>query len=370
MSVPESHIDNRTEYWKEYTNLQRVKHELIRCYLGGWFPILASWNGRVIYFDTHAGRGKHMSGQSGSPLIALETLLSHSSRERLLAKCEFLFAFVELDSGNCKTLEEEIQKLRPIPKGIEIHPIASNGFAQLQDILNLLRERRSRIAPAFVFVDPYGFKIPMRLLSDVMQAGAVELFMNVMWRELDMMIRNTHKSATPSPRLDEFFDSADWRSRIDAEASNERSEQAVSLLREVLRAKWATPIYMRVGGRTRYVLIHFSNNDKGRDLIKHCMWNVCPRCDEGKFFASKSDNPNQQSLLADEPDLQPLQKWILDKLQMSGGQLCWLDLADLLHQEIWREPHLNQALRILRDTGQVTSNGKFGRAANPVVKLG
>ena len=42
------------------------------------------------------------------------------------------------------------------------------------------------MAPAFLFVDPYGFKIPAQLLGDLMKAGRVELFINVMWRELDM----------------------------------------------------------------------------------------------------------------------------------------------------------------------------------------
>jgi hypothetical protein len=45
------------------------------------------------------------------------------------------------------------------------------------------------MAPAFLFVDPYGFKIPAKLLGDLMKAGRVELFINVMWRELDMLIQ-------------------------------------------------------------------------------------------------------------------------------------------------------------------------------------
>ena len=45
------------------------------------------------------------------------------------------------------------------------------------------------MAPAFLFVDPCGFKIPAPLLGDLMKAGRVELFINVMWRELDMLIQ-------------------------------------------------------------------------------------------------------------------------------------------------------------------------------------
>jgi len=68
--------DTNPKYWKEYTNLQHVKHSLIRNYLNGWFPMLGSWAGRILYFDTHAGRGKHKGGQKGSPLVALDCVLS------------------------------------------------------------------------------------------------------------------------------------------------------------------------------------------------------------------------------------------------------------------------------------------------------
>jgi len=61
------YTDNSPTYWDEYSNLQKVKHDLIREYLNGWFPKLGLWSGRIVYFDTHAGRGRHMSGQEGSP---------------------------------------------------------------------------------------------------------------------------------------------------------------------------------------------------------------------------------------------------------------------------------------------------------------
>src|SRR5438876_7067183 len=67
------------------------------------------------------------------------------------------------------------------------------------------------MGPAFMFVDPYGFKIPTRLLADLMKAGRVELFINVMWRELDMLIQ---QRPTPgmshAQNLDDVFG---WSSR-------------------------------------------------------------------------------------------------------------------------------------------------------------
>ena len=54
--------DPNQDYWDDYTTFQQVKHDLIRCYLNGWYPKLGFWAGRVLYVDTHAGRGKYESG--------------------------------------------------------------------------------------------------------------------------------------------------------------------------------------------------------------------------------------------------------------------------------------------------------------------
>src|SRR6185503_1803135 len=67
--------DPNPTYWEQYGPFQHVKHELIRCYLNGWYPKLGTWARRVLYVDTHAGRGRYESGDPGSPVLALQTLL-------------------------------------------------------------------------------------------------------------------------------------------------------------------------------------------------------------------------------------------------------------------------------------------------------
>src|SRR4051794_40320274 len=59
-----SSADTNPEYGGEYSNLQQVKHALIRNYLNGWFPKMALGPGgcpRLRYIDTHAGRGKYLN---------------------------------------------------------------------------------------------------------------------------------------------------------------------------------------------------------------------------------------------------------------------------------------------------------------------
>jgi three-Cys-motif partner protein len=367
-----SRSDLNPDYWSDYSNLQRIKHDLIRCYLGGWFAKLGSWAGRVLYFDTHAGRGKHLSGELGSPLVALTTLLKHRALERLLQNSNFSFFLIEKDDDNLLHLREEIENLGKLPKEIDVQAMAGDFTERLEEALSFLKDRRSRIAPAFIFVDPYGFSLPGSLLRNIMQAGPVELFINVIWRELDMAIAQAKQeissSATLAKTLDSVFAGLDWRVRINSSDFDMRANQAVDLFREMVGARWATHIRMLGDNRvTRYLLLHLTNHDDGRDLMKDCMWKVCP---DGGFYARKSENISQEYLILPTADLRPLRNKVLELL--SGHPYRWHELSDWLRSEVWRPPHLTKVLRELRAEKKIGAekfDGRFGPKSDPLLRL-
>lgn len=360
-----SKADSNPKYWQEYSNLQRVKHDLIRQYLGGWFAKLGSWAGRVLYFDTHAGRGAHTTGHVGSPLVALRTLLDHSHRHRLLQRSEFRFQFIERDGDNLRALDEEVRQLGPLPKNVYVDSYCEDCFSHLEAVVSSLRETGSRMAPAFVFVDPYGFKVPGAILRRLMAAGAVELFITVIWRELDMAIVQGRTGEAPglAASLDEIFDTADWRVHIDATDFDERAGQCVDLLAETISAKWATRLRMLGDNRkTRYMLLHLTNHDEGRKLMKDCMWAVAP---DGGFYAGKS---NQQVLIQPEPDFGPLREWVL--AQIEREPVRWQALQRAVLAEDWRETHLNKMVGQLRRERFIEAQdyeGRFSAKANPLL---
>lgn len=362
-----SSADTNPSYWVEYSNLQRIKHELIRNYLNGWLPKLGYWSGRVLYLDTHAGRGRHLHGELGSPLVALTTLLQHSHRDRLLERSEVVFFFIERNKENLDALQQEITQIGTIPRNVSIQTIGEECFKALDDLLQSLRKESNQLAPAFIFVDPYGFKIPGRILRELMAFPRIELFVNVIWRELDMAISQGHKAGMAAT-LDLIFDGPEWKERITSNDFDERADQAIDLLREKIGACWAT--YVRMlgeNGATRYILLHLTNHDDGRDLMKDCIWKVCP---EGGFYVRKWDNPSQQYLITPEPDLAPLEAWVTGKL--SQGPLHWQQLITDVRPEIWREPHLNKVGRDLRNQGRIAADqyeGKFLPSSNPRLVL-
>lgn len=367
--------DPNPAYWDDYTPFQQVKHDLIRCYLNGWYPKLGFWAGRVLYVDTHAGRGKYKTGDPGSPVIALRTFLDHRSREALLAKSEFNFLFIERAPENLTALRGELARLNPLPKRIEVETSEGDAFEKLSAILKNLQRQRKQMAPAFMFVDPYGFKIPARLLADLMKAGRVELFINIMWRELDMLIQQHPASGTPyAQTLDDVFGSGDWRTEIAGTDVDERLNQAIPLLARAIGAKWWTSaVRMVTGGQaTRYLLLHLTNSDHGRDLIKQCSWSVSP---DGGFVVRKSDNPDQQFLIEPEPDLAPLREWVLAKLRERPHR--WQELHAAVRAQVWLEKHVNAVLKDLKTDGVIigdpvpgkTPGRSFTATANPVLRI-
>ena len=187
-----------------------------------------------------------------------------------------LFFLIEKDDDNLHHLTKEIEELGELPKGIEVQPMVGDYSQRLEEFLTSLDNSHSHMAPAFIFVDPYGFSLSGSLLRTVMNSGKVELFINVIWRELDMAItqakQGSSSAAGLAKTLDAVFNGPDWRVRIDSPNFDTRANQAVDLLAEMLGSRWATHIRMLGDNRvTRYLLLHLTNHDDGRDLMKDCM---------------------------------------------------------------------------------------------------
>lgn len=120
-------------------------------------------------------------------------------------------------------------------------------------------------------------------------------------------------------------------------------------------------------GRIRYFLLHLTNHDEGRDLMKECMWQVCP---QDGFYASKADDPRQSVLVQSEPELTPLRDWVRERL--SDGPKHWESLMQELREEMWLEKHLNEVVYEMhsdRDIAGENFSGRFARTNNPVLRL-
>jgi three-Cys-motif partner protein len=397
-----SQADPNPDYWDDYSNLQHVKHELVREYLKGWFPKMTlgpTGCRRLLYIDTHAGRGKYRSGQPGSPLVALTTLLEHTCRSQMLQNAEVRFHFIEVDEENATVLRAELAG-HTLPNNVFAEVETGDCFQIIETAIADMEKDGKRMAPAFIFVDPYTFKLPGKLLQKLLRYPKIELFVNVIWRELDMSIQQCRASACapqpadtgpslfqdePDPEreraaaqrrensrsglsatLNSIFDGDRWRN-LDAASADSRAEQGAEMFRQMTGARWGTYLRMLDNQRVRYFLLHLTNHPEGRDLMKECMWKICPT---GGFYASKSDNPRQVIILQPEPDLRPLHDWVVGRL--SAGPKRWQDLTTEVREELWLGKDLNRVIRSMRKDREILGEqytGQFARANNPLLRL-
>lgn len=358
-----------TEYWDEYSNLQHVKHELIRTYLNGWLPKLTTGStaaSRVLYFDTHAGRGRHAQGQLGSPLVALGTVLEHVAFPNL--RGEVRFFFIEEDQGNLVALQHELQAFAVLPNRVHVTCAQGNCFEILGQVLDLLASTNKQLAPSFIFCDPFSFEIPGELLQRLMAFPRVELFVNVIWRELDMALMHAKagKAAWIS-KMDRIFGVGQWTA-INSSHSDKRADQCADVVRKTTKAKWGTHIKMLgKNGSIKYFLLHLTNHPAGRELMKECMWSCCPA--EG-YYARQMDNHRQSYLIQPEPDLTPVREWIINRLKRNPER--WQSLGAAVRDELWLPKHVNSVVRELRKSGEIVpsdylGDSKFHPKNNPLL---
>lgn len=352
-------------YWADYNSLQRAKHQLLTSYLKAWFPILASGNGRVLYIDSHAGRGRHETGHPGSPILALNILLEHSARDRILANTECRFIFFENNPENFDFLNDEINSLGTLPIGIGVDSYDKDYESVLVHQIAQLHQSKQLLAPTFAFIDPYGFTLPMKLLNELLTFQRCELLINFMFRYVDMAVMNT---ADNSQNLDKLFGSNAWVSFRSIQDHNKRAEAILSLFSSNLQARHVTHLQMKgKNGSLKYVLIHATNNDKGRSKFKEAIWTVTP---DGTFVASERHNPNQLVLIKPEPDLEPLKRELQSRF--ANKPLRMQQLYKWLIDTMYLEKHLHQAIRELHNAGLVTYSGyqgRFGFSKDPLMEF-
>lgn len=351
------------DYWADYTPIQKAKHDLLQGYLGGWFPILASFSGHVLYVDCHAGRGRHETGDPGSPLVALTTLLGHRFRNGILTRCQVHFIFLEEIPNHAQSLQSELGKLGPMPQNIDVR-IANQDYERvLREALDYLEQARHSMAPSFFFFDPYGFKLPMDLLQRIVRHPRSELLITFMVRYIDMAIHNPAQEEN----MNLLFGTADWRKLQGIRDPDERHGEMIRLYTESLGCSHSSVLEMRGEHREhKYSLIHATNHPRGRELMKQAMWKLT----DGSYAIYQSNDPRQLALITLDPDLAPLENELLRTY--GGRDIHYQELTDWLLDSRWLPKHLNQVIRKLVNSGRVEvleGTGRFIARHNQLLRI-
>lgn len=287
----------------------REKHVILRKYLQAWLPIMTKYNERVILLDGFAGPGEYDGGEFGSPLIAIDTWLTHNYSA--LHQREVLFLFIEERADRCEHLQQVLANRYPTLRAH--YEIYQGRFDEtLTQLLAPLEEEHLRLAPTFAFIDPFGFShTPMTTIARLMRHPKCEVLITFMHEEINRFLTFAHEDI--ARYYDGLFGTPAWR-QIASQAVNaqDRAKRIHDLYRDQLcsaaGARYIRSFRMRnKSNATDYFLFFATMNLLGMEKMKAAMWAVDP---SGAYDFSDYTNPDQMVLFSPEPDYSLLKRML------------------------------------------------------------
>jgi three-Cys-motif partner protein len=298
----------------------RGKHQVLRRYLQAWYPILASWQGRVLFIDGFAGPGEYAGHEDGSPLIAIKTMAEHDAASKLAAEAVFLF--IEKDKARADHLRGLLKPLEgTLPKKFCWEVVEGEFDAHMGYVLDLLEKQQTKLAPCFVMIDPFGVSgTPMSVTQRIFRNPRSEVYVSVMYE----WINRFKGEPAFEKHLDDLFGCEDWRAAIGIADVGERKSFLCGLYERQLRiagAKHVVHFDLYEGERLVYSIFYGTQSAKGCNAMKEAIWKVDP-IEGAAFRGSKSP---QLRLNLGEPDFTPLRR----ALKTEFGGKGWVPRADV-----------------------------------------
>jgi three-Cys-motif partner protein len=198
----------------------KAKHEILSYYLKGWFPIVASFPQRMLYIDGFAGPGEYRGGEDGSPILALKAALQHRLRDKLQRPgVELVFIFIENEEARYQNLRQKLSGLQ-LPPNFRVGTYCNSFAAVFEDMLTQIEEQNKRLAPSFVFIDPFGpTGFPISLMRRLAQQPSSEVLINFQYQSLNQWF-------LPDPlkheHLSELYGDERWRPALNIADSDEK----------------------------------------------------------------------------------------------------------------------------------------------------
>lgn len=316
----------------------KAKHEILRRYLGAWFPILGSKIPRIVYIDGFCGPGRYLGGEDGSPIIALKEAL----KQPVLATSEVNFLFIDERADRIGHLESELSLLN-IPSNFHVNSIVNEFDSTLTGILNDLQAEGHQLAPTFAFIDPFGFMgAPFSLVKRLLGNQRTEVFINIMIEFVNRFAE--HPTDAVQQHIKGLLGASDTEIN-EVVNSQDRKLAFRQLYQEKLRkhAKFVRFFEMYDDKNNLiYYLFFASNHPLGHKKMKEAFWKVDSQ--SGFKFSDRTD-PNQPVLFELDPskDLaKELKSIFLGTTQRSENVISFVE-----NQTAYIETHAKKALNHL-----------------------
>lgn len=334
----------------------KAKHAILENYLKAWLPIMTSRNGRVIVLDGFAGPGKYADGERGSPIIAIETLLQHSSPA--VRQQEVLFLFIEKDEERHAHLKSLLEAKEPeLPDNVTYRTFCGEFDDTLSGLLRLLEGQSARLAPTFAFIDPFGYSsTPMETIGRLMRHPKCEVLINIMHGFVNRFVSAGIEAN--DAHYDRLLATPKWRDIVALDLPPDQRERRIHDLYQQQLRDFAGATYVRSFGmtnkfnQTEYYLFFGTTNLTGFDKMKQAMWKVDPG---GAFEFSDRTDPNQPVLLAPEPNYVQLKTMLRDKFRGTVATVAQIEHFVVASTPFHSGQYKTSVLKPMEQAGEVVA---------------
>lgn len=264
----------------------KAKLAIVNAYLGAWFSILARKGFRhVIYVDGFCGPGEYMTGEEGSPVIAVR--MANATAERFPG---FKATLILVDEK--KAALDHLESLSPIKKphpNVQIIVMQGEFADKVDEVVTYLKAHPS--SPTFSFVDPFGFgQSPFEKFKQLMHNENSEIFVNLMCGFMNRF--KEHPDPQVAAKIKEILGIDDLSAIIAAaDPIDAVCESFETSLRGI--GRFTLKFMMRDDKNIRDNAFFFcGRNSKGFEKIKEAMWRVDP--EGGNSFSAHREAKDQQ----------------------------------------------------------------------------
>jgi three-Cys-motif partner protein len=316
---------------------------------------------RLLVVDGFAGPGRYETGEDGSPLIMLKTLLQHDAFARMKG-VEFLYLFIEHDERRVKHLEGELNKLT-LPENVKVILEHGEFESTFGEIVEDVHGRGKTLVPTFAFIDPFGYSAASMSLAG--KFLAFERCEALIFLPLNYLVRFVSRQGQENA-MNALFGSERWRESIQLEGA-ERGAFLLGLFEEQLgsqgKVAHVRSFALRTADGNDYRLVFASQHDKGLELIKDAMWSVDP-VEGTRYIATRTDD-GQEVLFtpqADAVDTSPLLAHLREKFGTEWFTIEQAQRAALLETPFRVSSHLKgKTLEPAEKTGVIEVDRSGGQ---------
>jgi three-Cys-motif partner protein len=322
----------------------KAKHEILRKYLGAWFGIMGRYNQNVLFIDGFCGPGRYIGGEAGSPLIALHTAISHNTKNHIK---KATFVFIDNDKERIEYLKFELSKMT-IPSNFKIFVFENEFEATISSILDDIEKEQGKLMPAFVFIDPFGFKgAPFSLVKRLLMNPKTEVFINIMVDFINRFVETTDPKT-----CQHIIDLFGTKTVIDViNGGGNRIYALIELYKNQLltSAKYVRYFEMKdYSNRIIYSLFFATNNELGHVKMKEALWAV-----DNQSGINFSDATNKDQLVLFNLDPSDEIGTLLLRTFANQRVVVKNLLTFIENKTPYVSKHLRKALKRLEDSNKI-----------------